>query len=300
MFLSQRIAADPKYLVFGNINDRRSLVDIRVKIMHAEKFIVGTDQLSASNSLTEMTSLYDEHVGLQKRNLEQRVEIYNKFAKLPYPTIFLENNFCGILIETTKHNTITITNVTSGETLIQHLRYTDAKQIANLNKHASVGVSTFEAPLYDGSINPFCTVKLHLHSKMAEEMFNSVKDDIMLRTKLLLLQLGEVLLFLNVTNKKVNKYKLNKQEVVKIPKPLINKYEYHILDVYRDHAPYVDQNDIEKQMFYTTHEARERRAHFVRGHFKERATGLYWWNAFMRNARNAKKGFVDKDYLLIK
>ena len=38
------------------------------------------------------------------------------------------------------------------------------------------------------------------------------------------------------------------------------------------------------------------RAHFVRGHFKARKTGIFFWSAYQRG--NPKLGFVHKDYVL--
>lgn len=41
-------------------------------------------------------------------------------------------------------------------------------------------------------------------------------------------------------------------------------------------------------------EPSEIRAHFVRGHFKQRSTGLFWWGPHMRG--KLERGFVAKDY----
>jgi hypothetical protein len=41
---------------------------------------------------------------------------------------------------------------------------------------------------------------------------------------------------------------------------------------------------------------RELRQHFVRGHFKARKTGVFFWSAYRRG--NPKLGFVHKDYAL--
>jgi hypothetical protein len=41
-------------------------------------------------------------------------------------------------------------------------------------------------------------------------------------------------------------------------------------------------------------EGRELRAHFVRGHFKVRTSGVYWWNMHMRGS--VERGLMDKDY----
>lgn len=38
------------------------------------------------------------------------------------------------------------------------------------------------------------------------------------------------------------------------------------------------------------------RAHFVRGHFKQRRSGLFWWGPFMRG--NMDRGYVAKDYVV--
>jgi hypothetical protein len=39
---------------------------------------------------------------------------------------------------------------------------------------------------------------------------------------------------------------------------------------------------------------RDLRFHFVKGHFKIRKTGVFWWNVYARGS--VKHGFVDKDY----
>lgn len=37
------------------------------------------------------------------------------------------------------------------------------------------------------------------------------------------------------------------------------------------------------------------RAHFVRGHFKIRRTGIFWWSPYVRG--DLANGFSDKDYV---
>ena len=53
-----------------------------------------------------------------------------------------------------------------------------------------------------------------------------------------------------------------------------------------------------KQRYIPTadEDPRQIRAHFVRGHFKVRKTGVYFWSAFQRG--NPALGFAHKDYLL--
>jgi hypothetical protein len=42
------------------------------------------------------------------------------------------------------------------------------------------------------------------------------------------------------------------------------------------------------------HQHSELRLHFVRGHFKQRKTGLFWWGMHARGS--GKHGFIHKDY----
>ena len=46
----------------------------------------------------------------------------------------------------------------------------------------------------------------------------------------------------------------------------------------------------------STERGTEIRASFIRGHFKHRKTGIFWWNPHLRG--NRKRGFVDKDYTI--
>jgi hypothetical protein len=45
-----------------------------------------------------------------------------------------------------------------------------------------------------------------------------------------------------------------------------------------------------------TADGREIRSHFVRGHFKQRATGIFWWGPHMRG--NPERGTITHDYLI--
>jgi hypothetical protein len=45
------------------------------------------------------------------------------------------------------------------------------------------------------------------------------------------------------------------------------------------------------------HETAELRAHLVRGHFKRKRRGVYWWSPHMRGS--VRSGFVDKEYRVI-
>ena len=69
-------------------------------------------------------------------------------------------------------------------------------------------------------------------------------------------------------------------------KPLL--FDYHLINIpqrYRQRHHLDDDTD-----------PAELRAHFVRGHFKVRKSGIFWWSAYQRG--NAKLGFVHHDYRL--
>lgn len=77
------------------------------------------------------------------------------------------------------------------------------------------------------------------------------------------------------------------------------QYIYRVLDIWRDRKQFVSLQDIKSFLSPPEEERRKQRAGLVRGHFKIRQTGLFWWDMFMRNSRNAQTvGVIDKDYSL--
>ena len=69
-------------------------------------------------------------------------------------------------------------------------------------------------------------------------------------------------------------------------KPLL--FDYHLVRIpqrYRQRQHLSDQAD-----------PMQLRAHFVRGHFKVRRTGVFWWSAYQRG--DPKLGFSHHDYVL--
>jgi hypothetical protein len=71
-------------------------------------------------------------------------------------------------------------------------------------------------------------------------------------------------------------------------KPLL--YDYHLLCIPSRYK----QRNVES----AGEDTRQLRAHFVRGHFKLRKTGLFFWSAYQRG--NVALGFAHKDYVLTK
>ena len=71
-----------------------------------------------------------------------------------------------------------------------------------------------------------------------------------------------------------------------LKKPLL--FSYHLLCI--------PQRYKQRHLSASNAELMELRAHFVRGHFKLRKTGLFFWSAYQRG--NPRLGFVHKDYVL--
>lgn len=70
-------------------------------------------------------------------------------------------------------------------------------------------------------------------------------------------------------------------------KPL---YEHKILDI--------DLSRFQTRNGYKSMGWNDLRAHLVRGHFKRRKSGIFWWSPFVRG--NSKLGIITKDYNLNK
>jgi len=300
MFLSQAIAQNPKFLLPSSTSDTRSIVDIRVKIMNAAKFVVGSDQLDLDNVNANSNSRAIEII-MNTDVLEERLAIYKQYSRLPFQSIFIENNKYGLLIEVMKNDVVIITPIIAGGAIIKHGVSSSHKQ--QLVGHAVVSMIAIESTLVENSFVPIIqdgTLRLHFYHEKYQSVYKDEEQKFLHNQGCLytLLQVAEILLFLNVRNKKLNLYKLNKHESVKIPKPLVAKYEYHVLDVYHNHTVYQSAQDIEDVLFCDAAEAVRRRMHFVRGHFKAKKNGLFWWNPFMRNTKNADVGMVDKTYRL--
>lgn len=105
-----------------------------------------------------------------------------------------------------------------------------------------------------------------------------------------------LLLFINARNFKTAEYKCTKKDSPKAAKPILDKYVYRILNIRQEKKTYTSLKATLEDLMNPVDKV-ERRAHFVTGHFKRIKGKLYWWNLFLRNAKNVDTvGFVDKEY----
>lgn len=89
-------------------------------------------------------------------------------------------------------------------------------------------------------------------------------------------------------------HKLNKK---RLRKGMLPYYEYKVLDIFLTpdarRAVKFTAQEIHGQLMKFSSEA-FRRLHSVRGHYKIRKAGIFWWNPFVRGKRSA--GEIKKDY----
>ncbi len=122
-----------------------------------------------------------------------------------------------------------------------------------------------------------------------ETMVNDITEELAMAVR--------VALLLNTKNLKVVKAveapeKLNAKRKRNGKQPF---FSYHTLDIFVSNTPLrsarkrVDFGGI--QQYFSNYSTR---LHSVRGHFKHRATGLFWWSFYVRGSKSA--GSIVKDY----
>lgn len=297
MLLSQRIAEDPRFLKTGYDLGRKGpgfLVDMRLKIMMATKIIVGTefveiDKLGACPSETfsdgrpigyvegEITK--GEKTKLNK-DLDRRYALYIKYCRMPDKLIAMESSKGMYLAERMGSDRIRMSVITPQGIIMPTVMY------IHMDKLGPTG-------------NMAADVDYWFMSEMFEEAFEQrpdFKPVMMMINGLHMAKFLDALLQFNVANSRIHKYALTTREAAKIPKSMVAKYEYCIVDVWRERTTYHSLKDLEE---FTERDTQERRAHLVIGHHKEINGKLWWWNPFVRNKKNAEtEGVIIKDYVL--
>ncbi len=262
LLLSQRIAKDLNFLTVAQ-NDVRSKYDLRLKVIKTYKLLVPLTlfNLRDPRQTDRMTELYKQPSKIIKQN-----ELYKKYSKLPFHSVFIENETGGVLCEQKLDTVVFTIYHESGFVFPISMVYVDLT--------ADGCICSFEG------FSPDQTYQL-------EDKATS-----------LVINLLEVLLFLNTKNVTTHHYTPSKKENSLVPKPLLPFYTYHIIDIFRDKKVYMKLSEVLDFINAENSDSSYRRACIVRGHFKTRSTGIFWWSDFVRNKKNIDKGFVDKDYRL--
>ena len=282
MLISQRIAKDINFLksVADYKGSKDHLFRLRLDVIHSVKFIVGRELLDLGVSNKKfLDRLFDG-----KKNEEQvqtKFSLYNNHCRLPFPGIVIENDTVLLLLIATKPLCWNVYTVEPDG------RVSPAYLVIEL------GSGDNEIGVFVQYLIPEeAFVKLYGYDETMKK-----KKRLINNLSILFVAVMEILLFMNAKNIKHVRYTPTKKENEPVPKVLQPKYTYHILDLFRQKKVYTSLQSIEDDLCRPRTASTLRRAVLVRGHFKQRKTGLFFWDFHTRNKHNAEThGMVDKDY----
>lgn len=211
------------------------------------------------------------------------IELYRECAKPPYPVVFLEIFGHGVLVKQTVNGFTTkliLPNGTGG--LVSSdvsINGDDIVVVMDPPMEYVTSVSTV-AKFYGG----------------VDELIREVVGMLLAQTIFVL----RSLLFINTKNVTQHTVKPTRKELgEKVPKVMVPKYEFKVIDLVRCEPKELTLREFAAELTRAAANAPGKTT-MVRGHFKRRKTGVYWWNHFIRNGRNKTTvGEIVKDYRLI-
>lgn len=283
MLISQRIAKDINFLkpILGSKESRDCLLNIRLDIIHSTKFIVGRELFdSGTTSEGLLNRLFGDNRKTHNDKIQNRLNTYGEYLCLPFPSIVIEND-TGLLLL-----------ISSGPLCWDFF---------------SVSPNGVSCPFYttvsfpgkntETMIKAFSLVSDDVIEKRHADRSIEWRETMFSTLSGLVVTVSEILLFMNVKNIKHIRYTPTKKENAAVPKVLQPKYTYHILDLFKQKKVYTSLDGIEEDLCKPRRATELRRAVLVRGHFKQRKTGIFFWDHYTRNKHNAEThGIVDKDY----
>lgn len=305
MLISERIAADrtflhfPKNLIKGRLSKQFNpwLQILRNKIINSEKFVI-PDYLGGSIQTTNevigrmVAAKSSKNDGITF--LQEREHQYTLFSKLPFDLTVIENNeLCWLLEKYKDHFSITIVHKNGDVNTVTLL-------IEGVGKDQNV-LNVFYVYYYSnltGHVQPqshFDKLELSTH-EISRFICTAQKH-----TKYNSVCVFEALLYINAKNRREVEVKVS-QGFKKVSKrnrvvPVGPDLVYKVLVLDRTKPTLVTTDDISNYIYSPSEGHVGRRATYVRGHLKVRKTGTYWWNPFIRDAKNALTvGMVDKTY----
>lgn len=252
--------------------------------------------------------------------------------RLPYPTIFVENATVGILLKSDDGYVMTMRVYCDGiglqpETIRFDMRTAFATkpdgdfspsdydawndegsyaEIRNWEVRHEPGAapSRFEKQLIDIKRNEPDVYKVFAegngfsvdHSPREISMTTLLEPSNIIA--MFTMAAAEMLMFIHTKNITVHKYATRKKDFSSpVSKQLLAKFEYRILDIFRERESINNAKEIEDFMENSFRFAEERRAHMVAGHWKTIKGQIYWWSDHMRCRKNIDDvGYVAKDY----
>lgn len=276
-----------------------AVIKFKQKLLQAHKFVIGDEFLYYMDAFRKFTegnargikTLTDEGFSEMEKHYhgffsdEKRMKrnkaVWKEFCcKLPFPIIFFESTQYGYLLEELENGEIHIYQVKADGVL-------SANKIV-LSPHLIDVEDTNQSLTGIIATNIFIEFVRAYDGEQALESFKML-------SMIIGIQCYQLLTFVNCRNINIVKYKPKKSELAKLPKVLHKGYEYHVVKISNDVTRYESLEDLQTDVAKSV--SSEMKAHVVRGHFKKRATGVFWWNSFLRGHR--KNGVIEKHYELI-
>lgn len=269
-----------------------SPAEVKQGILRSKKFIIGNElSITAEllNSINDndrtisfqcrqiINSLKDEYMKTAK-HWQTRVQIWKEFAsKMPFDEVTFERPDSLFLVQKQPDESIAIRHISSSGRILS---------IAFIIKPNEL----------DENTNWFHMVELGMSAALKATILANMEEDAIETAQLLglfaAIQVYEILTYINCRNIKTVKYSTKKSESAKLPKVLQPKFDYTIVKLLGEVTQYSSleqiKTDLEKPV------SNEMKLHAVRGHFKRRNTGVFWWNSFLRGHR--KNGVIEKHY----
>lgn len=284
MLISQRIAKDINFLkpIIEYKQSKSENFDLRLAILNSVKFIVGRELLDFDTGQTEL----DKRLFGRKptdNEVQKRLDLYAVYSRLPFPNVVVEND-TGLLLFISKKPLC----------WSMYSLFADGK--------VAPGYFEVQCSHAGGDIKTttHCVASEDdFNKQFGDDKFSGWEQELKSSLGFMFLISMEILLFINVQNIKHVKYVPTKKENAMVPKPLQPKYTYHVLDLFKQKKVYASLEDIKEDLCKPRNATALRRTVLVRGHFKKRKTGIFFWDHYTRNKHNAEThGIVDKDYLV--
>lgn len=209
------------------------------------------------------------------------VKLYRDCAMLPYPIVFLEIFGHGVLVKKTPTGFTTNLVLPDGSSGVVSsvVTLTDSDVVVSMN------------PSLEYLLNLADMVKMHVPvEQLIREFVGMLISQIVFVLR--------ALLFINTKNITQHTIKPTRKELGSVAKVMVPKYIFKVIDIIRGQPQDMTLSEFKDHRRNSANALGK--TTMVSGHFKRRKTGVYWWNHFVRNARNkTTAGEVIKDYRLI-
>lgn len=288
---------------------------VKTDIINSVKFIIPKDLMNLrcsdgdlSLDINTVNASFESHIPvnsdkdffdydcISNKDFDKNINTWVTYGtKMPFPLMFLENDTGGILLKQNDGYIDCIYILTEGTVVGVIAKIFPNSFTEEYIKERKLPINFIGNKLMHSALQ-FCCIKEN-HDKITdqqERLVLSYSANVKLMKIVTVITL-QILSFINARNIKQITYKPTKKETSKIPNSFKRKYEYTTIDIFRERKEY---HSLEEFVNSSSHvDRKEIRAHLVRGHFKHKKNGVFWWNSFIRNNKNTNV-LKAKDYVL--